>query len=543
MSFGAVCMRRRTVTGSSKGNRAMGRIQKAEKNIVFGYLSNGVILLVNFIKRTVFIYVLGKTLLGVNGVYTDVLNVLSLTELGIGTALNYSLYKPVAEGNREKIKSYMRFYKKAYLTIAGVIAVLGIAISPFLKYILKNPGSLTIQELTLYYYLFLFNTVITYFVSYKYSLVNAEQKNYIQSNITTLTRIAVAFAQIVVLLLTHNFLFYLLAQSVVELLQKIFVTLYLDRLYPYLREKDVAPLSGEETEVVATKTKALICHKVGDVARSQTDKIIISSFVSVDTSAVVDNYVYIITYVGNFVNIIFDSAIAGFGNVVATESKEKQYRLFRVYRFFACWLFGFGAVGFYHLITPFISDIWLREAGWMLSQVTVALLVMEFYLKGCRIVLLNFKIAAGLFEQDRYLPLVQGAVNLLLSIVLVRRIGVTGVYVGTLVSGLLANLIRPGIIYRVCFGKTAGDYFRDGLKYIAVILLAGGIVTPIRHALMAETTVFSFVLMVIVITLLYNLLFLLAFCRTQEFLYLWHAVIAKLPALRKLLGRGGTREE
>ena len=154
-----------------------------------------------------------------------------------------------------------------------------------------------------------------------------------------------AAAQITVLVLTRNFLFYLLAQSAVELLQKIFVTVYLNRLYPYLLDKDVKKLTREETQVVATKTKALICHKIGDVARLQTDKIVISSFVNVDAAAVVDNYVYIITYVGNFVNIIFDSVISGFGNVVATESKEKQYLLFKVYRFFACWLFGFGAVG------------------------------------------------------------------------------------------------------------------------------------------------------------------------------------------------------
>ena len=143
----------------------MGRIQKAGKNIIFGLASNLVILLVNFIQKTVFIYVLGRTLSGVNGVYTDLLSVLSLTELGIGTALNYSLYKPVAKRDIEKVKSYMRFYKKAYLTIAGVIAFLGISISPFLKYILKNPGNLTVGELTLYYYLFLFNTVISYFVT------------------------------------------------------------------------------------------------------------------------------------------------------------------------------------------------------------------------------------------------------------------------------------------------------------------------------------------------------------------------------------------
>lgn len=520
----------------------MGRIQKAGKNIIFGYISNLVILLVNFIQRTVFIYVLGKTLSGVNGVYTDVLSVLSLTELGIGTALNYSLYKPVAERNIEKIKSYMRFYKKAYLTIAGVIAVLGIAISPFLKYILKNPGNLTVGELTLYYYLFLFNTVISYFVTYKYSLVNAEQKNYIQTNITTLTKMATATVQIAVLLLFRNFLFYLLAQSVVELLQKIFVTAYLNRLYPYLRDKDVEKLTAEETQVVATKTKALICHKVGDVARLQTDKIIISSFVNVDTAAIVDNYVYIITYVGNFVNIIFDSVISGFGNVVATESKERQYLLFKVYRFFACWLFGFGAVGFYHLLTPFIGGVWLRDDSWTLPQVTVTLLVMDFYLKGGRTVLLNFKIASGLFEQDRFLPLIQGAVNLVFSIGLVLKIGVTGVYVGTLVSGILANLIRPGIIYRVCFGKSAGAYFRDSLKYIGVILAVGAVITPIRHAVMGEVTILTFALMVILITLLYNLVFLAVFHRTEEFSYLWNVLVARIPTLGRISRKGGSNE-
>lgn len=500
------------------------------------------ILLVNFIQRTVFIYVLGRTLSGVNGVYTDVLSVLSLTELGIGTALNYSLYKPVAEHNIEKIKSYMRFYKRAYLTIAGVIAVLGIAISPFLKYILKNPGNLTVRELTLYYYLFLFNTVISYFVTYKYSLVNAEQKNYIQTNITTLTKMATATVQIAVLLLFRNFLFYLLAQSVVELLQKIFVTAYLNRLYPYLRDPNVQKLTTQETQVVATKTKALICHKIGDVARLQTDKIIISSFVSVDTAAVVDNYVYIITYVGNFVNIIFDSVISGFGNVVATESKERQYLLFKVYRFFACWLFGFGAVGFFHLLTPFIGGVWLHDSSWTLPQITVALLVMDFYLKGGRTVLLNFKIASGLFEQDRFLPLIQGAVNLVVSIALVQKIGVTGVYVGTLISGIMANLIRPGIIYRVCFAKKAGNYFRDSLKYIGVILAVGVVITPIRRVVMGKVTIFTFALMVLLITLLYNLVFLAVFHRTEEFSYLWEAVAARVPALGKISAKRGTRK-
>lgn len=510
----------------------MGRIHQAGKNIIFGYLSNFVILLMNFIQRTVFIMVLGRTLLGVNSIYTNVLNVLSLAELGIGTALNYSLYKPVANKDIEKIKSYMRFYKKAYLSIGAVITVIGIAISPFLKYILKNPGNYSIRDLTVYYFIFLFNTVITYFVAYKYSLPNAEQKNYIQTNVTTITKIVTVLVQIIVLVVTRNFLLYLLAQSFVELAQKIFVSIYLNKMYPYLRDKEIQKLSEEETKIVATKTKALMLHKIGDVARLQTDTIIISSFVNVDTSGVVANYTYIITYVGNFVNIIFSSVVSGFGNLVATESKEKQYQVFKVYRFFACWLFGFGAVGFWHLLTPLIGGLWLDES-WVIGSTVVTLLAVDFYFKGGRSVLENFKIAAGVFEQDRYLPLIQGGLNLVLSIILVQRIGVAGVYVGTLVSGILANFIRPVIIYRVCFDRKAWSYFADSVRYIAVILGIAVINIPIRYLVMKETNLLTFGIMVVIITVIYNGIFFLAFHKTEEFAYLWEVVAGKIPALRK----------
>ncbi len=291
-------------------------------------------------------------------------------------------------------------------------------------------------------------------------------------------------------------------------------------------------LTRDETQVVATKTKALICHKIGDVARLQTDKIIISSFVNVDTSAIVDNYVYIITYVGNFVNIIFDSVISGFGNLVATESKERQYQLFKVYRFFACWLFGFGAVGFWHLLTPLFGGLG-RVESWARGELVVTLLVVDFYLKGGRTVLLNFKIASGLFEQDRYLPLIQGGINLVVSIILVQKMGVAGVYVGTLVSGILANLIRPVIIYRVCFVRKAWPYFMDSLKYMAVVLLVALVMIPVRNAVMGQVTIVTFAAMVLLVTVMYNAVFLLIFHRTEEFSYLWNVVAQKIPGFRR----------
>ena len=218
----------------------MGRIKQAEKNIFFGYLSNFIILLLGFWQRDAFIRVLGKTLLSVNTLYADILSMLSLAELGIGTALNYSLYKPVANQDREKIKSYMRLYKKAYLAIAGVIALIGLVLTPFLPYLIKEEerGGISVRNLMIYYLIFLFNTVSTYFVAYKYSLANAEQRGYIQTNITTITKIVTVMVQIVVLITTENFLLFLLVQAVIELLQKIAVSLYFNRLYPYLRDRN-----------------------------------------------------------------------------------------------------------------------------------------------------------------------------------------------------------------------------------------------------------------------------------------------------------------
>ncbi len=496
----------------------MGRIQYAVKNIAFGYIGNITSTILGFVLRTVFIMKLDETLLGVNGLYTGILTMLSLAELGIGTALNYSLYAPVAKGDIEKIKSYMLFYKKAYLAIAGVVTAIGIILIPFLKYFIKNPGDYGIRELTVYYLIFLFNTVSTYFVAYKYSLVNAQQKNYIQTNALTLTKLATTVSQIIVLLATANFLFYLLTAAVVELIQKIYVNHYLNRLYPYLKEKNAKPLKKEETQVIKDKTRALVYHKVGDVARLQTDSIIISSLIQVSLVGVVDNYTMVINSISGFVNIIFNSVISSFGNLIATESEEKQYEMFNVYRFAANWVYGLSAIGFYVLLTPLVY-LWLGEE-WLLGNIVVALILVDYYFKGDRIVLSNFKTAAGVFEEDKYLALIQGVVNLVISIVLVQFMGLAGIYVGTIVSGLIANVTKPFIIYRVCFKKGAGEYFLDTARKLLVLAVTLAIVLFVSKFLLQQITMLSFALTGVMIILVYNVLFLLCFGRTKELRYL-----------------------
>ncbi|MFI3213614.1 MAG: polysaccharide biosynthesis protein [Eubacteriales bacterium] len=504
----------------------MGRVQQATKNIAFGYIGNISSTVLGFILRTVFIMQLDSTLLGVNGLYTGVLTMLSLAELGIGTALNYSLYAPVANKDYEKIKSYMQLYKKAYYCIAAVVAVMGIILIPFLKYFIADPGDYGIQELTTYYLIFLFNTVSTYFVSYKYSLVNAEQKNYIQTNVLTITKIVTIAIQIVVLLTTANFLFYLLAAAAVELAQKIFVNRYLNNRYPYLKEKNITKLAKEETDEVIRKTKALVMHKVGDVARLQTDSLIISSFISVALVGIVDNYVMVMNSLSGFVNIIFNSVISSFGNLIATESKEKQYELFKVYRFMANWIYGLAGVGFFILLTPLIR-LWIGD-DWILSSGVVALILIDYYFKGDRIVLSNFKTAAGVFEQDKYLALIQGVVNLIISITLVQSIGLLGIYVGTIVSGLIANITKPLIIYRVCFGMSGKKYFRDSLKYLLLIGASLCVIIPIKSFVIGEVTILSFIIMGIVVMLVFNGIFIIGCYRTKEFQYMVGIVKGKL---------------
>ncbi len=275
----------------------------------------------SFVLRTIFIRNISESLLGINSTYSNVLSLLSMAELGIGTAMNFALYKPVADKNIEKIKSYMRVYRRAYTSIAAIVAVIGLVLVPFLPMLVKNPG-VSNFELTLYYLIFLFNTVSTYFVAYKYSLCNAEQRNYVQTNINTLTKVISVALQIVVIIVTKNFLLYLLTDMFVQLAQKIFVNWYLNRMYPFLLDRNVEPLSKEETGEIVKKTKALVMHKVGDVARLQTDSLIISSFIEVAVAGVVDNYTLVMNTVTNFVNIIFNSVISGFGNLIATEGRE-----------------------------------------------------------------------------------------------------------------------------------------------------------------------------------------------------------------------------
>lgn len=509
----------------------MNRSQYARRNIIFGYLGNVVAAVLGFVLRTVFIYKLDKSYLGVNGLYSNILSVLSLADLGMTSAINYSLYGPIARKEYDKVAAYMALFKKAYRYIAVAVALAGIAFIPFLQYIIKDAGNIPFDKLRLYYVMFLINTVSTYFVAYKYNLANAQQQGYIQTNINTITKLITVLVQIVVLFVWENFTLYLASQIVIELIQKIFANLYLSHTYPFLKEHTEEKLSGEEKREIVCNVKALLLHRIGDALRLQTDNIIISAFMSVSMVGMVDNYVLVINTVSGFVNILFNSVMAGLGNVIAIESKEKQYLVFRTYRFLGAWIYGFSTVGYVLLLTPLICFLWGERFA--LPRIAIVLLLTDYYLKGFRIILTNYKTAAGIFQEDRYVALIQGIVNLIISIAFVQKIGLTGIYIGTVVSGLIANIQKPFMIYRKCFESPVREYFVDSVKYIIAMLIPLGICYGINQHLNTARNWIDLLFLTIVITIIFNGCYFFVFHKREEYNYLLAILKRMLETKRK----------
>lgn len=505
------------------------RLQMTARNAAWSYFSMITSMLVSFVSRTVFIYCLGEGYLGISGLFGNVLGVLSFAELGIGTAMNFSLYKPVAEHNIEKIKAYMRAYKLAYRVIAGVVAALGLSLAPFLHYLVKDPGD--VGNITVYYLIFLFNTVSSYFVSYKFSLVNAEQKNYIYTNANLVIGITTTIVQTVVLLLYRSYLIYLLAAAFFGIIQKIFISFYFNRNYPYLKEECTTKLTTEEKNTLFTKVRALIIHKIGDISVHQTDNIIVSAFVSTTMVGLLSNYNMLMGTVSGVISILFNSVTGSLGNLIATESKEHQYEVYCKYRFLGFWLYGFSSIALAILMTPFIT-LWIGKRM-IVDQNVIVLILINYYMIGQRICLNNFKSAAGVFEQDKYVALVQAVVNLVVSIALVKMIGLPGVYIGTIVQGTISSVCKPILSYRVLFDKSSKYYFFDSVKYAAAVICAYVLCMLVSRRLFQEITILRFVIMMFVVTVIPNTLFILLFHKRSEYQYykkliliLWRKVSA-----------------
>lgn len=491
------------------------RMEMSIKNAFWSYFSMMITVILQFVSRTVFIYQLGETYLGINGLFSNILGVLSFAELGIGTAINFSLYKPVANRDTEKIKAYMHFYKWAYRLISIIVLILGLLLFPFLNILVTDPGN--VGNIRVYYLIYLFNTVTSYLVSYKFSIANAEQKNYIYTNINLITTVITTVFQIISLLLWKNFFIYLIVAAIVGLIQKIFICIYFDRKYPFLKESNITKLNKNEKATLKSKVSALIIHKVGDVSVHQTDNIIISACVSTTMVGLISNYTLVINTISTCINVLFNSVIGSLGNLSATTSKERQYSIFKEYRFLGFWLFGFSSIALSILLTPFIQ-LWIGKKM-IVDDLIINLILIDFYMIGQRICLNNFKSAAGVFEEDKYVALLQAIVNLVFSILLAKIIGVPGVYIGTLVQGTLCTILKPILTFETLFDKKWILYFKESFRYISALAITYVICIIIKTIVLLKISVVNFIVMLILVMIVPNIIFYIAFHKSEEFTY------------------------
>lgn len=501
-------------------NNKQSRLKNTGKNFAFSTLSTFLTSVLGFISRTVFIKTIGVTYLGANSLFTNVLSLLSLTELGIGSAIAFSLYKPLAENDIDTIKSLMQFYKKAYRYIAVIIAILGCCLMPFLDNIIKDPGDM--EHIPFIYGVFLYNTVVSYLFSYKITLLSADQKSYLMTNVNMIIQMVTLGIQLTVLLVFKNYFLYLSVGAIINTVQWYFINKYIYRRYPYLKDNDVKPLKVAEKNRISTNVKAMMFHKVGELCINQTDNIIISSFISIVSVGLYNNYYMIIGIINRFASSFFNAATASLGNLIATESYEKRYEVFKKYNFLGFWIYGWTGICLYVLLNPFI-EIWLGKE-FLIDDLTLALVMINYYLVGMRVTVGNIKMAAGLYKQDQWAPIIQSIINLIVSIIGAIHIGLAGVFLGTVVSSIsIPCWYRPVIVYRYAFNKDPKEYFRDYFKYIGIVFTNTLFVLLINRWFINKLNLniyASFVLKGIVCGLLPNIVIVTIFHKSEEFQYL-----------------------
>lgn len=509
------------------------RTQKSITNTVVSFASQLILILLGFISRRVLIYSVGVEYLGINGLMSNILTVFSLAESGIGLAIGYALYKPLAENDIEKIKSLMRFFRTTYRALALMTAVIGLAFYPFLPFFLKDN---TAPNANIIYLMFLTSSVASYLWVYKSTLNSSDQNKYLYTIANTITQIAILILKIVILYFTENYILYLSIEIGSTIIKNLIFSVIVDRRYPYLKEKNVQKLDPDTKKSLFTNIKALFFGKIGHILSQCSDNLVISSIVSVTAVGLYSNYTTLISSVSGFVTTFSSGVTASMGNLIASESKERAYEVYKRIDFINFWLYTFSSICLLCLTEPFIK-IWLG-ADYVLPKGILVVAVVTFYLKGINSAIDVAKNAAGLYHPDRYVPMLEAGLNLVISIVLAYQIGLLGVLIGTLVSFCVFSFwTKPYFVYRDVFCVPFAKYAAWEGKKILIALILGGAIYAGTSLLSFGNIYLDFVCKALLALTASNLLLVVFFHKSDEFGYIRSFVSAALLKCKKMFVR------
>lgn len=505
------------------------RTEHSIKNVKTGLIVQFINRIMVFVVRTFFIKCLNTEYLGVHGLFANILTILSFAELGIGTAIIYNMYKPVAEEDKEKVKSLMKLYQQSYNIIGIVVFVLGLLVIPFMGYIVKDVPNIK-ENIIFIYLLFLINTSVSYFFTYKKSIIIAHQNQSIINKIDTIFYIFRGILEIIILVMTRNFILYLLIEIIMTIAENIAIAIKANKMFPYLKEKNVQKLDKEERKGIFDNVKSLVVYQFGSVVMNGTDNILISSLVNVNTVGLCSNYTMIINAIKSVIQTALNGVTASIGNLNATGSQEQKEKIFYQLTFIDYIIYSFCAIAFIVLLNPFI-EIWLGSKYVLVLSVSIALST-SFFIDGMRQPGFAYRTTLGLFNKSKMTPYIGTITNIILSILLCKVMGVAGIFVATCIAQLASySWIDPYLIHKYEFKTSVWKYYRKYMIY-AITFIIEMIICLLISNLININLYIDFLINGLIVVIIPNILNIILYHKTEEFIALKEKFLN--PILKKL---------
>lgn len=512
------------------------RVNNSIKNAISSFISNIIVIIVGFIAQGLFIKILGAEYLGINGLFTNIISMLGIVELGLGSAIIFNLYKPLTTNNKELVKSLMAFYKKSYLIIGFIVLFIGTIITPFIYGFTDN---LTLNiNLYLIFILFIVDIFLSYMLSYKRTILYADQKEYVLNTVHMVYLILLNLIQITFLYLTHNYYYYLVVKIVMHVIESFVINHIVNVRYSYLKEKNISKLDSDIEKNIFKNVKALFSHKIGTFVINGTDNIIISKFIGIATVGLYSNYYLIINSVQILFNQIISSVTSSVGSMLITETKEKQFDVFKKVRFLNFWIACFSATSIYILIDTFIA-IWIGKEFILPLQVLL-ILILNYYQFIMRSSYISFKTAAGIFHEDRFIPIIESLINIIASIILLQYFGLAGVFMGTVISSLILWCYSyPKFVYKKLFDRSYVDYAKETIGYLILFSLIITTTSFVAKAILFDNLIIVLTIKGLICLIIPNIILLLIFRKSQNFKYFVNLfnnqILNKIIHKRKLI--------
>lgn len=483
------------------------------RNIVIGVIAQFLMIIIGFAARSIFIKYFGIEYLGLNGLFSNILSILSFSELGFGTVALFSLYRPIAEKNERNVALLMKLYKKIYIAIFLFIAGGGLLFAPFIQIFIKDTPN--IEYINFIFVLFAINSAISYLFSYKRSLLFADQKNYIASIVTIIFKFITFIVNTGIIIFTKNYVFYLGSSIILQFLENYLVAKYVDYNYPYLKQHTGTLDSPIKSELI-TKTKAAVFRKIGYIAVMSTDNLIISSFVGLGVLGKYSNYTMIITYLNTFIAILFTSIAGSIGNFSITQKDKDKQELFHSVLLMNFFIHGFCTLSMYFVFNDFIK-IWIG-AEFLLDEFTVFIICLNFYIHGMRKTVEIFNEANGNLEPGKYFPLLEAALNLIISLILAQFFGISGTLMGTIISMLLLPyLVEPYILHKYVLHCKPKKYYLKAILYFCFTICIGGVILFITNLNSIQNPFFKLFLNEVIVIIVFIFFNLAIFRKTRSF--------------------------